>query len=90
MVIYLHGTMGYGLQNDSECDLKLQGFRYSYWFRCSTSRKSNSGCCFSLGSTVISWCSSNPNSLALSTAEAEYMDASSVSQEEVWVHNLLT
>ena len=74
---YLCGTVGYGLRYDSECDLKLQGFTDSDWAVCSTDRKSTSGCCFSLGSTVISWCSRKQDSVALSTAEAEYMAASS-------------
>ena len=51
---YLHGTMGYGLRYDLECDLKLQGFIDSDWAKSTTDRKSTSGYCFSLGSAVIS------------------------------------
>ena len=73
---YLRGTVGYGLRYDSECDLKLQGFTDLDWAGCSTDRKSTSGCCFSLGSAVISWCSRKQNSVALSTTKVEYMAAS--------------
>ena len=86
---YLRGTMGYGLRYDSECDLKLQGFTDSDWAGCSTDRKSTLGCCFSLGSVVISWCSRKQKLVALSTAEAKYMAASSAAQEVVWLCKLL-
>ena len=70
MLRYLRGTVGYGLRYDSECDLKLQGFIDSDWAGCSTNRKSTSGCYFSLGFAVISWCSRKKNLVALSTVEA--------------------
>ena len=78
-----------GLQYDSECDLKLQGFTDSDWIGCTAGRKSTSKCCFSLGSAVISWCSSKQNSVALSAAEAEYMVVSSAAREAVWLRKLL-
>ena len=74
---YLRGTVGYGLRYDLECHLKLQGFTDLDWVGYSTDRKSTSGCCFSLGSAVISWCSRKQNSVALSTAKAKYMATSS-------------
>ena len=77
MLRYLHGTVGYDLRYHSECDLKLQGFTNSDWAESTTDRKSTSRCCFSLGFAIISWCSTKKNSVALSTAEAEYMAASS-------------
>ena len=86
---YLCGTMGYGLRYDSECDLKLQGFTDLDWVGYSTDRKSTSGCCFSLGSAVISWRSRKQNSVALNTVEAEYMAASSATREAVWLRKLL-
>ena len=73
---YLRGTVGYGLRYASGCDMTLQGFFDSDWVGCDADRKSTSGCCFSLGSAVISWCSGKQTSIVLSTAEAEYMDAS--------------
>ena len=51
---YLFGTVGYDLRSSSDCDLILQGFIDSYWSGCTTDRKSNSRCCFSLSSAVIS------------------------------------
>ena len=54
---YLRGTVGYGLRYASRCDMILQGFSDSDWAGCVAKRKSTSGCCFNLGSAVISWCS---------------------------------
>eukprot|EP00253_Pinus_taeda_P036310 PITA_36310 len=53
-------------------------------------RKSTSGCCFSLGSTSISWMSRTQKSVALSTAEAEYIAASMASYEAVWLRKLFS
>jgi hypothetical protein len=53
-------------------------------------RKSTSGCCFTLGSTMVSWCSRKQSSVALSTAEVEYIALSVVFCEAVWLHKILT
>jgi hypothetical protein len=43
-----------------------------------------------LGSTMISWQSRKKSSIALSTMEAEYIAACSVSCEAIWLWKLLT
>ena len=43
-----------------------------------------------MGSTMISWSSRKQSSVALSTAEAEYIAASDVGKEAVWLCKLLT
>eukprot|EP00253_Pinus_taeda_P031943 PITA_31943 len=53
-------------------------------------RKSTSECCFSLGSTSISWMSRKQKSVALSTAEAKYIAASMASCEAVWLWKLFS
>eukprot|EP00253_Pinus_taeda_P016819 PITA_16819 len=52
-------------------------------------RKSTSGCCFGLGSTVVSWITRKQQSIALSSAEAEYMVASLASCEAIWPRKML-
>ena len=86
---YLHGTVGYGLRYASGCDTILQGFSDSDWVGRVADRKSTSGCCFNLGSAVISSCSRKQTSVAHSTAEAEYMAANTVAREAVWLQKLL-
>jgi hypothetical protein len=86
---YLRGTMEYGLRYLGDGEVKLQGYTDSYWEGSATDRKSTSGCCFSLGSTMISWFNRKQTSVALSSTEAEYMAASTTSCEAIWLHKLL-
>jgi hypothetical protein len=44
---------------------------------------------FRLGSTVVSWFSRKQKSVALSSAEAEYMAASQANCEAIWLRKLL-
>jgi hypothetical protein len=62
----------------------------SDWMGSVVDRKSTSGYCFSLGSAMISWSSRKQGSVAQSTAEAEYIAASTTSREAVWLRKLLS
>ena len=53
------------------------------------SRKSISGYVFTLGGGAISWRSVKQSSIADSTMEAEYIAASKVIKEVVWLKNFL-
>jgi hypothetical protein len=86
---YLHGTVGYGLRYVSDGEVKLQGYTNFDWAGSAVDRKSTSGCCFSLGSGMISWLSRKQTSVALSTADAEYIADSVASREAVWLRKLL-
>ena len=59
------------------------------WAGSTTDKKSTSGCCFSLGSGVVSWFSRKQKSVALSLAEAEYIAASMATCEAIWLRKLL-
>jgi hypothetical protein len=87
---YLRGTMEYGLRYVRGDGVQLQGYTDSDWAGSAVDRKSTSGCCFSLGSTVISWFSRKQTSVALSSAEAEYMATSMASCKAIWLRKLLT
>ena len=67
----------------------LVGFTDSDWAGSVSDRKSTSGCCFSLGSAVVSWFSRKQKSVALSSAEAEYITASQASCEALWLRKLM-
>ena len=54
-----------------------------------TDRKSTFGGIFSIGSTVVSWYSRKQRSMALSSAEAEYMVASLAACEAIWMRKIL-
>jgi hypothetical protein len=91
VIRYLKGTLDCGLSYDEDHDFTLSGYTDSDWWAGSVSdRKSTSGCCFSLGSTMISWQSRKQSSIALSTTEAEYIIECSASCEAIWLRKLLT
>ena len=52
---YLRGTVDYGLKYDVNQKINLEGYVDSDWAGSAIDRKSTSGCCFSMGSGVISW-----------------------------------
>jgi hypothetical protein len=52
-------------------------------------QKSTSGCCFSLGSGMISWLRRKKTSMALNTSEAEYIATSVAIHEAMWLHKFL-
>jgi hypothetical protein len=70
---YLRGIVGYGHRYASSVDMRLQGHADADWVGSVVDRKSTSGCCFTLGSAMVSWCSRKQTSVALSTVEAEYI-----------------
>jgi hypothetical protein len=87
---YSKGTIDYGLRYVSDREIRLQGFTDSNCVGSVADRKSTSGCCFSLGSAMISWFSRKHTSVVLSTVETEYIETCSTSSEAVWIHKLLT
>jgi hypothetical protein len=87
---YLKGTIEYGIKYDLDCEFKLQGYFDLVWDGSVTDRKSTSGCCFSLGSGMITWFSRKQTSVALSTTEAKYMEACLTCIEGVWLRKLLS
>ena len=87
---YLKGTLDYGLRYTSSGEIKLHGYADSDWGGNAKDRKSTSGSCFSLGSGMISWFSRKQTSIALSTAEVEYIAACSAFCKAVWLRKMLT
>ena len=51
--------------------------------------RSTSGFCFSFGSGVFSWGSKKQNSVAQSTAEAEYVATASAANQAIWLTRIL-
>jgi hypothetical protein len=82
---YVAGTMDYGLNYVRGDGVSLVGYIDSYWVGCVADRKHTSGCCFSLGSLLVSWFNRKKKSVALSSVEAEYMVAIQDSCEAIWI-----
>eukprot|EP00253_Pinus_taeda_P021366 PITA_21366 len=81
---YLKGTLGYGLWYRQEDEVKLCGFMDGDCTWSPTERKSTSGGIFSIRSTTVSYYSRKYRSMALSSAEAEYMAASLAASNPVF------
>jgi hypothetical protein len=90
VLIYICGTINYGLRYTTSSDIQLHGFTDSNWAGSAEDRKSTLGMCFSLGSVMISWGSRKQKSIALSTAEAKYMAACEACTETVWLRKLIS
>jgi hypothetical protein len=86
---YLRGTVGYGLRYAFGVDMRLSGYVDADWVGSVVDWKSTSGCCFTLGSAMVSWCSRKQSSVALSTVEVEYIALCVAVCKAVWLRKLL-
>ena len=66
---YLKGIVDYGLKYDANKNINLHGYVDSDWAGSATERKRTSGCCFSLGSGMISYFNRKQSCMALSTTK---------------------
>jgi len=74
---YLKATTSVGLWYPSHSPIHLVGYSDSDFAGCKLDRKSTSGTCHLLGSSLISWHNKKKACVALSTTEAEYIVAGS-------------
>jgi hypothetical protein len=90
VLIYIRGTINYGLRYTASNNIQLHGFTDSDWEGSAEDKKRTSGLCFSLGSAMISWGSRKQKSIALNTTEVEYMAACEACTEETWLRKLIS
>ena len=84
----IQGTLNLGLKYE-KVDLDLHGFTNLDWGGSVKDKKSTSGCCFSLGSTMISWICRKQSSVAQNSTKVKYIAATMASREAVWLKKLL-
>ena len=70
-------------------EVNLHGFMDADWVGSPTDRKSTSRGIFSIRSTIVSWYNRKQRSMALTSAEAEYMATSRVACEAIWMRKIL-
>jgi hypothetical protein len=68
---------------------ELLGYLDAYYVGSNVDRKSTSGTCQFLGQSLVSWSSKKQNSIALSTAEAEYVATGSCCVQLLWMRQTL-
>ena len=86
---YLKGTAELALTFMSGNSSAPVGYADANWAGDLDDRHSTTGNVFLMAGGAISWLSKKQTSVALSTAEAEYISLSSASQENAWLRRLL-
>ncbi|WRX13679.1 Integrase [Theobroma cacao] len=78
---YVRGTVDYRVKYVRAESSELQGFFDNDWAGSQEDSKSTNGYCFSFGSGVFSWSSKKQETVAQSSAEAEYIATTSVTNQ---------
>ena len=88
---YIKGTLNYGLMYSKNSGNKvLTGYLDSDLAGQIVDRKSTGGMVFYLNKSPITWVSQKQRCVALSSCEAEFMAATIVACQAIWLQNLLT
>jgi hypothetical protein len=86
---YLRQIPNLGLWYPKGAQFILIGYSDSDYANCKIDRKSTSDTCQLLGRSLVLWSSKKQNSIALSTAEAEYISAGSYCVQLLWMKQTL-
>jgi hypothetical protein len=86
---YLVYTPNFGLWYPKGSTFDLIGYSDVDWAGCKIDRKSTSGTYQFLGRSLVSWASKEQNSVALLTAEAEYIAACHCCAQLLWMRQTL-
>ncbi|GJU45677.1 hypothetical protein Tco_1202943 [Tanacetum coccineum] len=87
---YLKGTPSLGLWYPKCSGFDLKGYSDSDYAGCNMDRKSTSGACQLLGGKLVCWSAKKQQSVAMSSAEAEYVAAAGCCANILWMKSQLT
>ncbi|PWA80314.1 hypothetical protein CTI12_AA197830 [Artemisia annua] len=87
---YLKGTSNLGLYYPNCSGFDLKGYTDSDYAGCNMDRKSTSGSCQFLGGKLVCWSTKKQQSVAMSSAEAEYVAAASCCANVLWMKSQLS
>ncbi|WVZ21878.1 hypothetical protein V8G54_000422 [Vigna mungo] len=86
---YLKGTKTVSLSYPNETNVFLEGYSDFDFGGCKLDRKSTSGTCHLLGSSLVSWHSKKQVWVALSATDAGYIAARSCCAQSLWIKSQL-
>jgi len=91
---YLNGKKNMGLKydnnnNNNNNNVSISGYCDADWGSEKSDRKSLTGYCTFINKNLISWATRKQQTVALSSAEAEYMGISELVKELMWLRILL-
>lgn len=89
IIRYLRGTPDRALFYSKSSPLDLPAYADADHAGCRDTRRSTTGYCMFLGSSLISWKSKKQDTVSKSTAESEYRSMSVACSEVVWLRGLL-
>ncbi|XP_061353980.1 uncharacterized mitochondrial protein AtMg00810-like [Gastrolobium bilobum] len=87
---YLKGSPTTGLFFSANTNLHVSGFADVDWACCPDTRKSISGYCAFIGSSLVAWKAKKQSTISRSSSEAEYRALASLSCELQWLQYLFT
>jgi len=87
---YLQETINVRLWYPADVSLNLVGYSDSDFASCKIDKKSTSGTCHLLGSSLVSWHTKKQACVTLSTAEAEYIVVGSCCAQTLWLKQQLS
>ncbi|GJZ90777.1 retrovirus-related pol polyprotein from transposon TNT 1-94 [Tanacetum coccineum] len=87
---YLKGTPTLGLYYPKCLGFDLKGYSDSDYAGCNMDRKSTSGACQILGGKLVCWSAKKQQSVAMSSAEAEYVAAAGCCASILWMKSQLS
>lgn len=86
---YLKGNPALGLFYPDDTELCLNAFADVDWATCRDTRRSVTGFCVFLGTSLVSWKSKKQSVVSRSSTEAEYRSLALATCELIWLHQLL-
>ena len=86
---YVYGTRNYGIWYTSSNNFGLVHYTDGDWAGSFDDRKSTSGYVFNLGLGVVLWCPKKQPTISLSSTEAEYIAATTMTCESIWLKKVL-
>ncbi|GJV79246.1 hypothetical protein Tco_1515116 [Tanacetum coccineum] len=87
---YLKGTPNLGMYYPKCSGFDLKGYSDSDYAGCNMDRKSTSGACQILGGKLVCWSAKKQQSVAMSSAKAEYVVAAGCCASILWMKSQLS